>query len=155
MAMAPAPSSAGKPSAPVSTSKCAYRSRPGVSRPCAVDLSGRSPSPRKVRLIRHRRHSPFGPHWVSGRSQVAQIPAVSLCAFAVPRPTLMSFIQKGHVRPSVFGTDGAVLHQYPPDRRPCRPLRPLTSHGIAGEDAKATYAASQLALRVGLRLPPG
>src|SRR5205085_9027060 len=56
---------------------------------------------------------------------------------------------------SVFGTDGAVLHQYLPDRRRYCPLLPSTIHEIAAGGAKARYAESRLALRVELRLPPG
>ena len=100
MAIAPEPSSTGNPSVAVSTSKWAYRSDPGVSRPRAAGLSGCSPSARKVRLIRHRRHSPFGPHCVNGRPQVAQVVAVSLCPFPFPRPTLKSFMwREARVRP--------------------------------------------------------
>src|SRR6266576_550829 len=74
IAMAPAPSSTGNPSAPTSTSKWSYRNRPGVSRlRCCSDPDS---SAAKPRLTRQRRHSPFGPTCVSCRPQIAQVPTV-------------------------------------------------------------------------------
>src|SRR3954447_3113853 len=154
MAIAPAPSSIGKPSAPVSTSKWAYRKSPGVNRPRAFGSSGCSPSPRKVRLTRHRKHSPLRPRWVNGRPHVAQLSAVSPCGFAVLRPALKSSISQHWLRPSIFGTGGAVLHRCLPDPTPSCPLLLSRIHGIADADAKARCAMSRWALRVALRLLP-
>src|SRR5262245_52940947 len=155
MAIAPAPSSTGKPSAPVSTSKWAYLNGPGVSRARAAGFSGCSPSARKPRLTRQRRHSPLGPHWVSGRPHVAHVPAVSVCALAVPTLTPMSSMREGHLRPSIFDTGGAVPHQYLPDPKLYCPLPLSTIHGNAAEGAKARCAELQLALPIELRLLPG
>src|SRR5438874_2672894 len=76
IAMAPAPSSIGKPSAPTSTSKWSYFSGPGVNRRPDSDFPGSWLPLRKPRSARQRRHSPFGPTCVSGRPQIAHVPTV-------------------------------------------------------------------------------
>src|SRR6266403_764311 len=76
IAMAPAPSSIGKPSAPTSTSKWSYFSGPCANRRPVSDFPGSWLPLRKPRSARQRRHSPFGPTCVSGRPQIAHVPTV-------------------------------------------------------------------------------
>src|SRR6266404_6828273 len=154
MAIAPAPSSTGKPSAPTSTSKWAYFNGPGVSRPRPVGLSACSPSARKPRVTRQRRHSPFGPHWVSGRPHVAQVPAASDFTFTIPKPMLFPSMRKSQLTPSVFDKDGVAPDRHLQDQKQYWPLPFSTIRGNAGGDAKARCAESRLALQVDPRLPP-
>src|SRR5438094_9195234 len=154
MAIAPAPSSTGKPSAPISAPKWAYLNGPGVSRPRGAGLSACSPSARKPRLTRQRRHSPVGPHCVSARPQVPHVPAVRGSVVTVPGPLPLSSIRKTQFTPSVFGRGGVAPHRRLPDQRLYWRLPFSTIHGNAGVGAKARCAASRLALPGELRFPP-
>src|SRR6266404_4566329 len=100
IAIAPEPSSIGKPSAPTSTSNWSYFSGPGINRRPVSDFPGSWLPLKKPRSARQRRHSPFGPTCVSGRPQIAHVPTVgsgsipvnASCLFkSEPRVRSMSF----------------------------------------------------------------
>src|SRR6266481_1150336 len=171
IAMAPAPSSTGNPSAPTSTSKWSYFSGPGVNRRPVWDFSGCWLSLRKPRLMRQRRHSPC----VSGPPQVGQVSVNAIDLFNSGRrsksiPRLITPAPSPRVEPfpfdvptaagcrsaissptlmlSGFDRDNEALDRHRPDQKLCSPLPSLALRDNADANAKARYAASLRGLQV-------